>query len=224
MAKELSKKNEFILLRAEGRSYSFITQKLEISKTTCIKWNKELEEKILAQKQDNLTDLYKTYNLTKEARIERLGTTLKKIDSALEKVDYSTIAPEKLLDYKLKYTQALKDEYKPFNMAYREMTNCDDYILELKALLTNIRSDDYINRKSTSEINNELLLLKEIRKATLESGKINDDNELRVIIDDMSQEDRLRMLSTEERLAEYHKLIGYEEGQEEENEEEEIEG
>jgi transposase len=217
MAKDISKKNEFILLRAEGRSYSFITQKLAISKTTCIKWNKELEEKILEQKQDNLSDLYSAYNLTKEARIERLGTTLKKIDSALEKVDYSTIAPEKLLDFKLKYTQALKDEYKPFNMAYREMLNCDDYIIELKALLTNIRSDDYFNKLSTEQLNNELLLLREIKKATQEAGKINDDNELRIIIDDMSQEGRLR---------EFNKLMGYddkEEAQEvevEENEEE----
>lgn len=213
MAKDISKKNEFILLRAEGRSYSFITQKLAISKTTCIKWNKELEEKILEQKQDNLSDLYSAYNLTKEARIERLGTTLKKIDSALEKVDYSTIAPEKLLDFKLKYTQALKDEYKPFNMAYREMLNCDDYIIELKALLTNIRSDDYFNKLSTEQLNNELLLLREIKKATQEAGKINDDNELRIIIDDMSQEGRLR---------EFNKLMGYD-NNEEGNQEEEIE-
>ena len=213
MAKDLSKKNDFILLRAEGRSYSFITQKLAISKTTCIKWNKELEEKILEQKKDNLTELYKTYNLTKEARIERLGTTLQKIDSALEKVDYSTIAPEKLLDFKLKYTQALKDEYKPFNMAYREMLNCDDYIIELKALLTNIRSDDYFNKLSTEQLNNELLLLREIKKATQEAGKINDDNELRIIIDDMSQEGRLR---------EFNKLMGYD-NNEEGNQEEEIE-
>lgn len=213
MAKDISKKNEFILLRAEGRSYSFITQKLAISKTTCIKWNKELEEKILEQKQDNLSDLYSAYNLTKEARIKRLGTTLKKIDSALEKVDYSTIAPEKLLDFKLKYTQALKDEYKPFNMAYREMLNCDDYIIELKALLTNIRSDDYFNKLSTEQLNNELLLLREIKKATQEAGKINDDNELRIIIDDMSQEGRLR---------EFNKLMGYD-NNEEGNQEEEIE-
>ena len=205
MAKDLSKKNDFILLRAEGRSYSFITQKLAISKTTCIKWNKELEEKILEQKQDNLNNLYKSYNLTKEARIERLGTTLKKIDSALENVDYSTIAPEKLLDFKLKYTQALKDEYKPFNMAYREMLNCDDYIIELKALLTNIRSDDYFNKLSTEQLNNELLLLREIKKATQEAGKINDDNELRIIIDDMSQEGRLR---------EFNKLMGYDDKEE----------
>lgn len=219
MAKDLSKKNDFILLRAEGRSYSFITQKLAISKTTCIKWNKELEEKILEQKKDNLTELYKTYNLTKEARIERLGTTLQKIDSALEKVDYSTIAPEKLLDFKLKYTQALKDEYKPFNMAYSNMQNCNDYIFELKALLTNIRSDDYFNKLSTEQLNNELLLLREIKKASLEADKVSDDNELRIII-----EDRNRMLSTEERLAEYHRLIGEVEGQEEENEEEIEEG
>ena len=198
MAKDISKKNEFILLRAEGRSYSFITQKLAISKTTCIKWNKELEEKILEQKQDNLSDLYSAYNLTKEARIERLGTTLKKIDSALEKVDYSTIAPEKLLDFKLKYTQALKDEYKPFNMAYREMLNCDDYIIELKALLTNIRSDDYFNKLSTEQLNNELLLLREIKKATQEAG-VREFNKL-MGYDDKEEAQEVEVEETEEEI------------------------
>ena len=205
MAKDLSKKNDFILLRAEGRSYSFITQKLAISKTTCIKWNKELEEKILEQKQDNLNNLYKSYNLTKEARIERLGTTLKKIDSALEKVDYSTIAPEKLLDFKLKYTQALKQEYTPVSLAFRELANNDDYIIELKELLSLVRSDDIFCSISTEKLNNELLLLKEIRKATQEAGRLSDDNELRIIIDDMSQEGRLR---------EFNKLMGYDDKEE----------
>lgn len=205
MAKDLSKKNDFILLRAEGRSYSFITQKLAISKTTCIKWNKELEEKILEQKQDNLNNLYKSYNLTKEARIERLGTTLKKIDSALENVDYSTIAPEKLLDFKLKYTQALKQEYTPVSLAFRELANNDDYIIELKELLSLVRSDDIFCSISTEKLNNELLLLKEIRKATQEAGRLSDDNELRIIIDDMSQEGRLR---------EFNKLMGYDDKEE----------
>lgn len=191
MAKDINKKNEFILLRAEGKSYTFITQKLEISKTTCIKWNRELEAKILEQKQDNINSLYKAYNITKEARIERLGTTLNKIDMALENVDFTTIAPEKLLDYKLKYTQALKEEYTPGNMAYKEIKANDDYISELKGLLNLVRSDDIFSGISTAQLNNELLLLREINKASLEAGKINDDNEIGVIINNSQEEEIL---------------------------------
>ena len=49
--------------------------------------------------------------MTKEARIRRLGDTLEKINSALEQADFSTVDPAKLLDFKLKYTEALKGEY-----------------------------------------------------------------------------------------------------------------
>ncbi len=200
MAKDLDKKNEFILLRAEGKSYSFITGALAISKSTCIKWNKELEGNILEKKQDNINELFKAYNITKEARIERLGKTLNKIDQALEAVDFSTISPEKLLDYKLKYTQALKEEYNPVNTAYREIKASDDYITELKGLLEQVRSDDLFNGISTRQLNNEVMLLKEINKASLEAGKITSDNDVRIIIDDMSQEGRLK---------EFNKLMGY---------------
>lgn len=189
MAKDLDKKNEFIILRAEGKSYSFITGKLEISKTTCIKWNRELEEKILEQKQDNLNRLYSAYNITKEARIKKLGTTLNKIDKALASVDFSTIAPEKLLDFKLKYTQALKEEYIPANTTCREIQASENYIGELEYLLQRVRSEDIFNGISTNQLNNEMKILKELNTANMEAGKINDSNEvIRIVIDDKENE------------------------------------
>ena len=48
--------------------------------------------------------------MTKEARIKKLGDTLEGINTALDGADLSTIPPEKLLDFKLKYTEALKEE------------------------------------------------------------------------------------------------------------------
>lgn len=49
--------------------------------------------------------------MTKEARIKKLGDTLEKIEDAIAKADFSTVDPAKLLDFKLKYTEALKGEY-----------------------------------------------------------------------------------------------------------------
>lgn len=109
--KDQETKNRFIQLRAEGQSYSKIAGVLNISKSTCTAWEKELNTQISEFKREQLKDLYDTYYMTKEARIKQLGQTLAKIEEALADIDFTMIPPEKLLDYKLKYMETLKAEY-----------------------------------------------------------------------------------------------------------------
>ncbi len=104
-------KTEFIKLRAEGRSYSAIAGALNISKSTCTSWDRELAGAIAELKQEQLEELYSAYYVTKEARIKALGETLQRINAAIEEADLNDIPPEKLLDLKIKYTAALKEEY-----------------------------------------------------------------------------------------------------------------
>ena len=104
-------KQEYIRLRAEGKSYSFIAEQLHISKSTCTKWERDLAAEIDELKRAELAELYESYNMTKQARIRKLGDTLGKINEALEQADFSEVDPAKLLDFKLKYTEALKGEY-----------------------------------------------------------------------------------------------------------------
>lgn len=105
-------KQEFIKLRAEGKSYRAIAEQLGISKNTCAEWEKALSDEVSRLRQENLEALYSEYGMMREARIRRLGDTLSSIDAAIEKVDLSTIAPEKLLDLRLKYAAAIRDEYR----------------------------------------------------------------------------------------------------------------
>lgn len=109
--KPQEQKAEFIRLRAEGKSYSFIAGSLEISKSTCTSWERELKAQIAELKAEQLNELYDSYYMTREARIRKLGDTLAAINTALGGVDLATVPPEKLLDFKLKYTEALKGEY-----------------------------------------------------------------------------------------------------------------
>lgn len=104
-------RKEYVRLRAEGQSYSSICEQLHISKSTCTKWEKALAAQIDELKRAELAELCESYSMTKEARIRRLGDTLEKINAALEQADFSTVDPAKLLDFKLKYTEALKGEY-----------------------------------------------------------------------------------------------------------------
>lgn len=117
--KPQEQKTEFIRLRAEGRSYSYIADTLHISKSTCSTWERELQDTIAELKQEQLNELYTSYAMTKEARVKKLGETLNGINEALEAVDLSEIPAEKLLDFKLKYTEALKGEYTGSGKAYQ---------------------------------------------------------------------------------------------------------
>ena len=104
-------KKEYVRLRAEGKSYSVIAEQLHISKSTCTKWERELSAQINELKRAEFQELCESYGMTKEARIKKLGDTLEKIEDAIAKADFSTVDPAKLLDFKLKYTEALKGEY-----------------------------------------------------------------------------------------------------------------
>lgn len=69
-------KREYARLRAEGRSYSYITQELHISKSTCTKLEQELRATIAQLKKEELNTLYEAYAMKKEGRIKRLRETL----------------------------------------------------------------------------------------------------------------------------------------------------
>lgn len=145
-------KKEYIRLRAEGKSYSFVADQLHISKTTCSKWEKELAEQIDELKRAELAELCESYGMTKKARIERLGGTLDKINSALEQADFSTVDPAKLLDFKLKYTEALKGEYIGTKPALQlDSIDAKGIVAAMGDLLNRVRSGDIPTEQAQKE-------------------------------------------------------------------------
>lgn len=109
--KQQEHKTEFIRLRAEGKSLRSIASEIGVSKSTLSEWDKQLSAEVSQLRRENLEELYSSYGMAKEARIQRIGDTLRRIDEALAQVDLSALSPEKLLDYKLKYQAALREEY-----------------------------------------------------------------------------------------------------------------
>ena len=154
--KPQEQKTEFIRLRAEGKSYSVIADTLHISKGTCTAWERELKDAIAELKQEQLNELYSSYFMTKEARIKKLGDTLESINTALDGADLSQIPPEKLLEYKLKYTEALKGEYTGSGTPYQftaDKIKPADIVTALGDLLNRVRAGEVTpeqaNREST---------------------------------------------------------------------------
>lgn len=154
--KTQEQKTKFIRLRAEGKSYSVIADTLHISKSTCTAWEREFKNAIAELKQEQLNELYSSYYMTKEARIKKLGKTLDRINTALDGVDLSQIPPEKLLEFKLKYTEALKGEYTGSGTPYQftaDKIEPKDIVTALGDLLNRVRAGEVTpeqaNREST---------------------------------------------------------------------------
>ncbi len=156
-------KQEYIKLRAEGRSYSYITEKLHISKSTCTKWEQTLGAEIAQLKREELNTLYDSYHMKKEARIKKLGDTLERVEDALDSIDLKEVAPEKLLDFKLKYTEALQKEYVGTEPAFKlgDSINPTDIVKALGDLLNRVRAGEV----TTEQANRESLILSNLLKA-----------------------------------------------------------
>lgn len=145
-------KKEYVRLRAEGKSYSAICEQLHISKSTCTKWEKALAAEIDELKRAELAELCESYSMTKEARIRRLGDTLERINAALEQADFSTVDPAKLLDYKLKYTEALKGEYIGTKPALElDSIDAKGILAALGDLLNRVRAGDVTTEQAQKE-------------------------------------------------------------------------
>ena len=156
-------KNEFIRLRAEGKSYTAIGKELSISKATCTAWERELTAEIAEKKKEQLEEMYQAYYMTREARITKLGQALESIEDALSKADLTQVSPEKLLDYKLKYMEALKQEFIDTTPAIPldDTFNPRDIIVVMADLLKRIRNRE-INLDQASR---ETMVITNILKA-----------------------------------------------------------
>lgn len=165
-------KQEFIRLRAEGLSYRAIQERLSVSKSTCQKWESTYSDQIAELKADQMKELYNAYGMTKEARIKKLGDTLTRLQTALDGVDLTQLPPEKLLDFQLKYTEALKSEYTPpskpiaFNKDNRDTAELIDAIADL---LNRIRAGELTSEQASRESNAIANLLKAYNTEELQS-------------------------------------------------------
>jgi transposase-like protein len=145
-------KNQFIELRAKGYSYRKIAKEFNISTGTLTAWDRELSEEIKELKALQLEELYSKYYMLKEARIEQLGGTLEKINTELDKRDFEKISTDKLLDHKMKYMQALQEEFIDLD---RDNTitklNAQEIIGEIVNLLQRLKSGEITKEQAYRE-------------------------------------------------------------------------
>lgn len=173
-------KEQFIKLRVDGLSYAKIGEKLNISKSTCSSWEKELADKITEMKQERLQELYDEYGMAKEARIRQLGTVLQKIDKAIEETDFSEMTPAQLLDARMKYQKALNEEYVPNKVVSPDVSMAE---LQSRLLtLANQAKNNELNEQSAKELQALTLV---VNQTYYEKRKEHNDHALGLDLIDM---------------------------------------
>ena len=103
-------KQQFIELRAKGLSFDKIAKEMSKSKQTLIDWSRELSGEIANLKAIQLEEMYQSYHLLKENRLQTLGTLLNKIKAEVETREFTDIPTDKLLDLLLKYNSKVAEE------------------------------------------------------------------------------------------------------------------
>lgn len=161
--KTTEKKEQFILLRAEGLSYSKIAAQLNISKSTCSNWERDLSEHITAAKEERLSSLYSLYRVGKEAYIEKIGKIVNRIDNAIAEKDLTEIPAEKLLKLKLEYEERLQAQYTEPTEGRESFTeyNQEEMLEAVAALYDKVKA----GAVSLQQAKTELATLESVQKA-----------------------------------------------------------
>jgi len=135
-----------------GRRVSHILRKrLKVSKGTLTAWNNELKAEIAEQRSEHLRELYDSYFMLKESRIKQLGDTLKSVNDALDKKDLAELSADKLLEYKIKLIQELKEEYIELDTETNPNLNAETILDELLNLLRRLREGNINNNMASRE-------------------------------------------------------------------------
>jgi SMC interacting uncharacterized protein involved in chromosome segregation len=107
--KDLKTKERFVELRAQGLSFDSIAKELAVSKTTLLKWSRDLEDKINNENYFAYQRLIEQYKMTKIARLKLKMQEWQKVSDALEKKDFNELSAKELLNIQEKLENQLTD-------------------------------------------------------------------------------------------------------------------
>ncbi len=110
------KKPEFVELRATGLSLARIAERLSVSKTTLIAWERELCNEIAEARFLEMQSVIEVYKACKAERVKFLGTLYQRLTEELAQRDLSEVEPVKLLEMLVKVEGRLESELSKVNL------------------------------------------------------------------------------------------------------------
>jgi len=108
--KDITDKDKFIELRAQGLSFTKISDQIGVSKPVLIKWSNEFKKEIANQKFSIAEELLEKYELMKVSRINMFAELLNKAIEELKKRDFETSSIKELINLIAFFDLHLKSE------------------------------------------------------------------------------------------------------------------
>lgn len=128
--KESECKEKFIQLRVENKSFDKISDELNVSKPTLIKWSKEFQHQIANLKAVQLESIRDNYLITREHNAKLYRALLDKVQAEIEKKEFTQYSFESLMTLYNQYSQRIENELKiefTENVGFK-VTGMDDKI------------------------------------------------------------------------------------------------
>lgn len=130
MTKQESDKKQidFIRMRSQGMSFDFISQQINVSKTSLIKWSHELKGKIFEAQADSWQTIKEEMKINLIDMLREKAELYSKLKENLKKVDVSELSIDKQYNLMLQ----LETEFNNLNLKYNTGITED---LSLKSVL-----------------------------------------------------------------------------------------
>ncbi len=111
--KDQACKDRFVELRAQGKSFSSISEELKVSKPTLIAWSRELGEQIKNLRVIHEEALREKYRLTQERELQILSSQLDVIEKEIASRPVFDVPTDKLYGLLFKITEEIRKTQKP---------------------------------------------------------------------------------------------------------------
>ncbi len=95
--KDIETQNRFVELRAQGWSFARIAEELHVSKAALVEWSRKFQFQIQNLRAIHNEALCEKYLLSQEARLEALGTQLRKLEEEIARRDISELPTSRLI-------------------------------------------------------------------------------------------------------------------------------
>jgi len=107
---------EFLRLRAEGRSYAKIAGILPVSVTTCKKWGLKWQPKIEEMRAAHVSGFLKGHLMELEHRLKLRAEQISRLRDELADRDLGELSTQELLRLELRYLDAAQKEVAPLKV------------------------------------------------------------------------------------------------------------
>ncbi len=109
-------KEQFVELRAQGKSFATITEQLGVSKPTLIEWSQKLQQNIANLRAINDEALYEKYRVTKERYLALLSSQLEGVETELRTRSLEKVPTGTLYSLLFKIMGALQTQGNPLTL------------------------------------------------------------------------------------------------------------